>query len=119
MSMLNASAQFQPAAGKTLLPVRIESTGIWLPPRVVSDGEIDRRTGMPPGWTLHHTGVAVRRFVDGETTAFLAAQAIRQALGDTGTQPDLLISAGATPQQLIPCTAAMFFLILILLWLMW
>lgn len=90
------------------LPLHIESTGIFLPPRVVTAAEVDRLANRPPGWTLHHTGVAERRFVTNETSAFLAASALHNALEGTGNHsPDLLISAGGTPQQLIPCTAAL------------
>jgi 3-oxoacyl-[acyl-carrier-protein] synthase III len=90
------------------LPVSIESTGKYLPPRIVTAREVDTLADRPPGWTLHHTGVAERRFVTDETTAFLGASALRDALaGDGDRIPDLLISAGGTSQQPIPCTAAL------------
>lgn len=69
--------------------------------------EVDVIAGKPSGWTLRHTGVSQRRFVTNETTACLGAGALQNALesAECGI-PDLLISAGGTPQQPIPCTAA-------------
>ena len=93
-----------------LREVCIEGTGKYLPPSVVTAEEVDRRAGLPAGWTRKHSGVAERRHVREETTSFMGAAALRMALeelpGDAKAI-DLLISAGAAPQQLIPCTAAL------------
>ena len=85
--------------------IRIIRTGIFLPPTIVKDTEIDERIGKPAGWTRKHAGVLERRFVRDETAAMMGAAALRDAL--QGDLPDLLISAGATPQQIIPCTASL------------
>ncbi len=104
MSQVNL---LSPSLGRLELPVRIEGTGKYLPARVVTASEVDKLVGAPDGWTLKHTGVSERRFVTDETSAFLGAEALRAALNHTdGKVPDLLISAGGTPQQPIPCTAA-------------
>lgn len=90
------------------LPVYIERTGRFLPPRIVTADEVDRLAGRPVGWTLRHTGVAERCFVTSETSAFLGAAALQDALGPgSAPLPDLLISAGGTPHQPIPCTASL------------
>ena len=89
------------------LPVRIAGTGKYLPARVVTAEEVDRLAGKPAGRTMRHTGVRQRHFVEDETSAFLGASALQNALAEAGGgQPDLLLSAGGTPQQPIPCTAA-------------
>jgi 3-oxoacyl-[acyl-carrier-protein] synthase III len=89
------------------LPVRIAGTGKYLPARIVTAKEVDGLTGKPPGWTMRHTGVSKRHFVEDETSAFLGATALQNALADAGGgRPDLLISASGTPQQPIPCSAA-------------
>ena len=85
--------------------LHIIGSGVYLPKRVVTDLEIDARINKPAGWTRKHAGVIERRFVGDETAAFMGAEALRHAL--RGELPDLLISASATPQQLIPCTAAL------------
>lgn len=90
------------------LPLRIEQTGKYLPPRVVTADEVDVLAKRPKGWTMRHTGVAERRFVTKETSAFLGAAALQDALGSSPVSPpDLLISAGGTPHQPIPCTASL------------
>jgi 3-oxoacyl-[acyl-carrier-protein] synthase III len=88
------------------LPIRIEGVGKFLPPSVIPAAEMDQRLGVEPGWTLRHTGVAERRFITTETASGMGAAALHQALAGASA-PDLLISASATPQQLIPCTAAL------------
>lgn len=92
------------------IPLRIASTGSFLPPRIVTSDEVDTRTGMTPGWTQRHTGVLQRRHVDGETSAQMGAEALRDAMSDSGwagAMPDLLLGASGTPHQPIPCTAAL------------
>ncbi|MBP9224302.1 MAG: hypothetical protein KBF76_10565 [Verrucomicrobiales bacterium] len=90
------------------LSIQLMSTGKCLPERIVYADEVDRLAGRAEGWTLRHTGVAERRYVTTESSAFLGAGALREALAGTdGTRPDLLISAGGTPQQVIPCTASL------------
>jgi 3-oxoacyl-[acyl-carrier-protein] synthase III len=89
------------------LPLRIAGVGKFLPPRIVSAEEIDKRAGMASGWTLKHTGVAQRHYVDGETASEMAAHALKEALAGVSGPVELLISAGGAPQQLIPCTAAL------------
>jgi len=85
--------------------LHILGSGVFLPRRVVTDLDIDKRLNKPAGWTRKHAGVIERRFVEDETAAFMGAAALQHAL--RGELPDLLISASATPQQLIPCTAAL------------
>ncbi len=89
---------------------RIDGSGIFLPPRRVSAAEIDARTGQPEGWTLKATGVAERRFVTHESAAEMGAKAALEALRNANlnlSDIDLLICASGTPQQIIPCTAAL------------
>jgi len=102
---------FSNPAERRPIPLRIEGTGKYLPPRIVTAAEVDRLAGQPKGWTAKHTGVAERRYVTDETAAFLGAAALNDALceaqrGTVKGRPDLLISAGGTPQQPIPCTAS-------------
>jgi len=75
---------------------------------VVTADEVDILANRPKGWTLRHTGVVERRFVTRETSAFLGAAALHDALGPASPSlPDLLISAGGTPNQPIPSTASL------------
>jgi len=92
------------------IPLRLQGVGSYLPPWIVDSSEVDRRTGVPNGWTLRHTGVAQRRQIDHHTTVQMAASALRSAFATCPWKdpfPDLLLNAGSTPQQPIPCTAAL------------
>lgn len=92
------------------IPFRIVACGQFLPSRVVTAEEVDARLSVAPGWTERHTGVSRRHYVSTETSAQLGAAAVRDAmepLGGAFTMPDLLLGASGTPQQPIPCNAAL------------
>lgn len=91
-------------------PVRIAGLGNYLPARRVTSEELEQRLGLPPGWIEQRTGVRERRYNTGETAAFMAAAAVRQALADADlgvSDVDAFVGASSGPQQLIPCTAAL------------
>jgi len=89
--------------------IRILGTGEALPRRRVTAAEIDALAGVEPGWTLRTTEVAVRHFVDGESSSELGARACKRALdaaGLTVDDVDLIVCGNSVGQQPIPCTAA-------------
>jgi len=91
------------------LAVKIAGLGKYLPKRIVTSTELERDLGIPSGWVVRTTGVQSRRYVNGETTAQMAASAACEALEMAGLQPsdlDAIIGASAGSQQVIPCTAA-------------
>lgn len=112
-----ACAAHAAAAGKTpviasiaagSLPVRISGIGSYLPPRVVTNDELESQLGLAAGWIAERTGVRERRRCTGERSADMAAAAARDALAMAGLSVgDLtaIIGASSTPQQAIPCTA--------------
>ncbi len=90
------------------LPVRIAGIGSYLPPRVVTNDELEASLGLTSGWIFDRTGVRERRRCAGESSAFMASAAARDALAMAGlAASDLtaIIGASSTPQQAIPCTA--------------
>ena len=90
------------------LPVRISGIGSYLPQRIVCNGELESQLGLAEGWIEERTGVRERRRCSGESSAFMAAAAARDALAMANlTAADLtaIIGASSTPQQAIPCTA--------------
>ena len=92
----------------TPLPARIAGIGAYLPSRVVTNDELEAALGLGAGWIEERTGVRERRRCNGESAAFMAAAAARQALVMAGLTPDdltAIIGASSTPQQAIPCTA--------------
>jgi 3-oxoacyl-[acyl-carrier-protein] synthase-3 len=94
---------------KHLARVRIAGLGTYLPDAIVRNVELGKKLGVPDGWIEKVTGVVERRRAGGETTAQMAAAAVRNALDDAEAELDeveLIIGASAAPQQLIPCSAA-------------
>lgn len=92
------------------IPVRIAGLGHYLPERRVLSEELEPSLRVPKGWVAQRTGVLERRYARGETAAYQAAQAAQMALRESNTSLediDLIIGASSTPQQAIPCTAAL------------
>ena len=93
-----------------MLPIRIISTGKYLPRRIVTAEELDARMGVDPGWSARITGVTYRHYVDGETSSQMGAIAAKEALqkaGLTFRDIDALVSTSATLEQALPCNAAL------------
>ena len=91
-----------------VLPARITGIGSYLPPRIVTNDDLEAQLSLASGWIEERTGVRERRRCSGESSAFMAAAAARHALAMAGLSAgDLtaIIGASSTPQQAIPCTA--------------
>jgi 3-oxoacyl-[acyl-carrier-protein] synthase-3 len=93
------------------LSVRIAGLGHYLPERRVLNAEIEEQLGLKPGWIARATGVLERRRASGDdTNSRMAAKAAQRALAAAGMQIediDLIVGASASPEQMIPCTAAL------------
>lgn len=94
-----------------MFPVKIAALGSFLPPRIVTNDELADRLGIDPTWIARATGVLERRYASPAETPLLmgtrAAQTALQAAGLTPDDLDLIVGASASPQQTIPCTAAL------------
>ena len=65
---------------------------------------------LPTGWVERRNGVRERRWVTGETSSYMGAQAALEALHEAGLEPghiDLIINASGTAEQAIPDTGAL------------
>jgi len=88
------------------LPLQIIGCGRYMPERVVTNEELEKRCNLPPGWIETKTGVRERRWVNRkETSPFMGAQAAREALQDAGIAPndiDLILNASGSPPRALP-----------------
>ena len=102
----------------------ISGWGTALPPRVVTNADLETLFETSDEWIVERSGIRTRRTATGPfvgqgasghppggfgTTASLATEAGRQALEVAGHQPadiDLVIVCTTTPDQLIPATSA-------------
>jgi 3-oxoacyl-[acyl-carrier-protein] synthase-3 len=99
-----------PAASS--IPLTIRASSVVTPGRRVGSDEIDIRFELDRGTIESKTGVASRfHFVRGhDSVVTLAARAAREALHRGEVQLsdiDLILAAGATPEQLIPTNAVL------------
>lgn len=88
----------------------ITGIGSYLPPRVLTNADLESMVDTSDEWILSRTGISERHLVtDDQTTSDLAAEAAGRALDDAELAPsdiDLLIVATSSPDMIFPSTAA-------------
>src|SRR6266536_779418 len=94
-----------------MLPVKIRSTGCYIPTTKVESTDLDQRFGFHPGRVEELTGIRTRYYGNElEPSTFMGARAVTDALQRADLsmkQIDALISVSSTSAQLIPCTASL------------
>lgn len=85
---------------------RISGIGFFVPPRVVTNHDLESLMDTSDAWIVERTGIRERRFADPGTGASdLAIAAARAALADAGRAPadvDFVICATTTPDWMFP-----------------
>jgi 3-oxoacyl-[acyl-carrier-protein] synthase-3 len=90
-------------------PCRIVGSGVYFPAKVESS-DLEREHGIPAGWSLKHSGVQKRHHVTSENVAYMGARAAEQALAACGlslAEMDVVLTAGASFDQIVPSQAAL------------
>lgn len=90
--------------------INIEGSGRYLPEGLKTSEEIDAKLGKRKGYTVEKTGIEKRYFNYKETASEQAKHAIDKALEMAGIafhEIDMIIAASGTPEQIIPCNAAL------------
>jgi 3-oxoacyl-[acyl-carrier-protein] synthase-3 len=89
----------------------IAGIGRSIPPRVVTNHDLEKLVDTDDAWIRSRTGIRERRVVaDGVATSDLAVEAAREALENAGVAVDdldLIIVGTATPDMLFPATACL------------
>ena len=87
----------------------ITSLGVYVPERVVTNAELEKRVETSDQWIRTRTGICERRYAEpGTPTSDLAVRAIRDCLERRGIgadELDLIVVATVTPDMLFPATA--------------
>jgi 3-oxoacyl-[acyl-carrier-protein] synthase-3 len=89
---------------------RIIGTGSYLPPKIVTNIELEKTLDTTDEWITSRTGIKERRVVDDQSTCDLALEASRKALEMAemkASELDLVILATTTPDKIFPATATM------------
>ena len=89
---------------------RIIGTGSYLPPKIVTNLDLEKTLDTTDEWITARTGIKERRIVTDESTCDLALEASKNALEMADISPseiDLIILATTTPDKIFPATATM------------
>jgi len=89
---------------------RIIGTGSYLPPKVVTNVDLEKTLDTSDEWITARTGIKERRIVANESACDLALEASKKALEMSEISPseiDLIILATTTPDKIFPATATM------------
>ena len=95
-------------------PIRravIKSLATYVPPRVLTNADLERMVDTSDEWIMQRTGIRERHIVDpGVATSDLAKEAALEAIRRAGLTPadiDLIIVGTVTPDMLFPSTACL------------
>jgi 3-oxoacyl-[acyl-carrier-protein] synthase-3 len=90
---------------------KISALGTYVPPRILSNADLEKLVETSNEWILERTGIRERHLVDkGVATSDLAVEAAKKALADRGLQAtdiEAILVATVTPDMLFPSTACL------------
>ena len=92
-------------------PTEISSLATYVPPRLLTNADLEKMVDTTSEWILQRTGIHTRHIVDpGVATSDLGAQAAIKAIAQAGLTPDdidLIVVGTTTPDMFFPSTAAL------------
>ena len=96
---------------KQVRPVRVAGLATYVPPKVLTNADLERMVETSNEWILQRTGIRERHIVDpGVATSDLAAEAAKAAIAQAGLTPaqiELIIVGTTTPDMAFPSTACL------------
>lgn len=94
-----------------LIRAKITALGTYVPPRVLTNQDLERMVETSDQWIVERTGIRQRYIVDkGVATSDLAVCAAKRALAQRGIEPgdlDAIIIGTVTPDMFFPSTACL------------
>jgi 3-oxoacyl-[acyl-carrier-protein] synthase-3 len=98
-------------AARAVRRARISSLATYVPPRLLTNADLERLVETTDEWILQRTGIRERHIVDpGVATSDLAAEAAREAIRRAGLTPadiDFIVVGTTTPDMMFPSTACL------------
>jgi 3-oxoacyl-[acyl-carrier-protein] synthase-3 len=92
-------------------PTTIRSLATYVPPRLLTNADLERMVETSDQWILQRTGIRERHIVDaGVATSDLGREAAVKAIENAGLTPDdisLIIVGTVTPDMFFPSTACL------------
>jgi 3-oxoacyl-[acyl-carrier-protein] synthase III len=99
------------AGGPLLRRVQISGLATYVPPRILTNAELEKMVDTSDEWILQRTGIRERHIVEkGVATSDLAAQAAVKAIAQAGLKPtdiDFIVVGTTTPDMMFPSTACL------------
>jgi 3-oxoacyl-[acyl-carrier-protein] synthase III len=93
------------------IAAKITGVAGFLPPRVMTNVELEKIVDTDDEWIRTRTGIRQRHVVDkGMASSHMATEAAKELLAKTNTDPadiDMIIVASVTPDMLFPATACL------------
>ena len=90
---------------------KITALGCWVPPRVLTNFDLEKLVETNNQWILERTGIRERHIADPEiATSDMAYEAAKIALAQRGIEPtelDAILVCTVTPDMLFPATACL------------
>ena len=94
-----------------LRPVKITGLSTYVPPRVLTNADLERMVDTSNEWILQRTGIRERHIADpGTATSDLATRAVQSALQEARVAPErigFIVVGTTTPDTIFPSTACM------------
>ena len=95
----------------TLVRAKITALGTYVPPRLLTNADLEKLVETSDEWIMSRTGIRERHIVDkGMATSDLAVEAARCALAERGmdaSEIEAIMVATVTPDMLFPSTACL------------
>ena len=92
-------------------PVTIRSLATYVPPRVLTNADLEKLVETTDEWILQRTGIRERHIVDpGVATSDLGSKAALEAIARAGLTPDdigFIVVGTVTPDMMFPSTACL------------
>jgi len=94
-----------------LLRAKISALGTYVPPRLLTNQDLEKMVETSHDWIMERTGIRERHLVEkGVATSDLATEAAKRALserGVNGSEIEAIIVATVTPDMFFPSTACL------------
>jgi len=94
-----------------LVRAKISALGTYVPPRLLTNADLEKMVDTNNEWILERTGIRERHIVDkGVATSDLAVEAAKKALAERGLTPndiEAVIVGTVTPDMFFPSTACL------------
>jgi 3-oxoacyl-[acyl-carrier-protein] synthase-3 len=98
-----------PDPTRPMRPVKIAGLGTYVPPRLLTNADLEELVETSDEWILQRTGIRERHIVDpGVATSDIAAPAAMAALAEAGIEPQdigFIVVGTTTPDTIFPSTA--------------